>query len=376
MGDVGVRVLGSVEVVGEAGPIRLAAMQTRLLAALLIGAGSARSIDELVEAVWDGGAPQSARKARPGLRLSAAQGAPSGSRNPDRRRWVRGAACFGHARRRAVRAVASRNAARRATQATPALAASLVEQALGLWQGRAYGELAYEDFARGESERLEELRLDAIEERLAAMLELGRAAEVLGEVLGHAEANALRERSHELAMLALYRVGRQADALEHYAVVPHAARRRARTRAWIGASGAAAPHPPTGSWPRRRDDGGTCSARVSGVAERTRRPRPRARRAALASRSPRDATHRPHRSRGQRQDEARARGRATECAGRTPMASCSSSLRRCAIRARHPDDRRGARGRCRSRRGSARSRHRRGRWARAPAPRRQRRARA
>jgi predicted ATPase len=91
------------------------------------------------------------------------------------------------------------------------------DRALALWRGRAYGELAYDDFARAESERLEELRLVALEERFDAQLAVGRHEEVLGDVLAHVGENPLRERAHELAMVALYRCARQSDALEHYA---------------------------------------------------------------------------------------------------------------------------------------------------------------
>ena len=113
-------------------------------------------------------------------------------------------------------------------EGNPALAASLAEQALALWRGRAYGELAYEDFARAEADRLEELRLAALEERIDAQLALGRHAEVLSEVLSLASEHPLRERLHEQAMLALYRCGRQSDALEHYAAA------RARLRDDLG----------------------------------------------------------------------------------------------------------------------------------------------
>jgi predicted ATPase/DNA-binding SARP family transcriptional activator len=216
MGDADVRVLGPVEVIGDDGDaIPLAGKHARLLAALLI-ADRVCAVDELVEAVWDGAPPASARKlvqvyisqlrkALPtGIEIATRQGAYEAALPAD----ALDAARFERLLGEAVEARQDGNAA---------LALSLADRALSLWRGRAYGELAYEDFARGESERLEELRLAATEERLVAQLELGRAAELLGEVLAHADENALRERAHELAMLSLYRCGRQADALEHYA---------------------------------------------------------------------------------------------------------------------------------------------------------------
>jgi len=217
MAAADVRVLGPVEVVGDDGAIPLAAKHTRLLAALLI-ADRAWSVDELVEAVWDGSAPASARKLvqvyvsqlrkalPPGIEITTRQGAYEATVATD----ALDAARFERLLREAVVAREAGN---------PALVLSLADRALSLWRGRAYGELAYEDFARAESERLEELRLAAVEERLAAQLQLGHHNDVLGDVLSHAEGNAFRERAHELAMLALYRSGRQADALEHYAAL-------------------------------------------------------------------------------------------------------------------------------------------------------------
>jgi DNA-binding SARP family transcriptional activator len=215
MGDAEVRVLGPVEVVADGAAIPLAGKQVRLLSALLI-ADRACGVDELVEAVWDGEAPASARKliqvyvsqlrqALPrGIEITTRRGAYEASLPSE----ARDAARFERLLREAVVAREAGNAA---------LALSLADRALSLWRGRAYGDLAYENFARAESDRLEELRLVAVEERLAAQLELGRHEEVLGDVLAHAEGNALRERAHELAMLALYRSGRQAVALQHYA---------------------------------------------------------------------------------------------------------------------------------------------------------------
>ena len=215
MGDAEVHVLGPVEVVADGAAIPLAGKQVRLLSVLLI-ADRACGVDELVEAVWDGDAPASARKliqvyvsqlrqALPrGIEITTRRGAYEASLPSE----ARDAARFERLLREAVVAREAGNAA---------LALSLADRALSLWRGRAYGDLAYEDFARAESDRLEELRLVAVEERLAAQLELGRHEEVLGDLLAHAEGNALRERAHELAMLALYRSGRQAVALEHYA---------------------------------------------------------------------------------------------------------------------------------------------------------------
>jgi class 3 adenylate cyclase/predicted ATPase len=95
-------------------------------------------------------------------------------------------------------------------------AAELLRQALALWRGPALADFEYEPFARNEIARLDELRLAALEQRLEADLALGRHAEVVGELQGLVNDHPLRETLRGLLMLALYRSGRQADALAAY----------------------------------------------------------------------------------------------------------------------------------------------------------------
>jgi DNA-binding SARP family transcriptional activator/ABC-type transport system substrate-binding protein len=99
----------------------------------------------------------------------------------------------------------------------PAQAASLLREALGLWRGDALADLAYEAFAATEIERLEELRLVAIEERIDAELALGQHATLVSELEALTARHPLRERLRAQLMLALYRSGRQAEALRVYA---------------------------------------------------------------------------------------------------------------------------------------------------------------
>jgi len=94
-------------------------------------------------------------------------------------------------------------------------AASLAE-ALGLWRGEALGDLAGEDAVYQVAARLEELRLTVRERLLEAELGRGRHADVLPDVQVLTREHPLRERPHGLLMLALYRCGRQAEALEAY----------------------------------------------------------------------------------------------------------------------------------------------------------------
>ena len=92
-----------------------------------------------------------------------------------------------------------------------------VERALALWRGDALEDVAGMDFARGEITRLDELRWAATERRVDLLLRLGRHGDAIGAPLRAGRNDCrLRERFHEQLVLALYRSGRQADALRAY----------------------------------------------------------------------------------------------------------------------------------------------------------------
>ena len=93
---------------------------------------------------------------------------------------------------------------------------TLLGEAEQLWRGDALAEFAYEDFASLPAARLQELRLAAVEERLDAEIRLGRHQAAIAELEVAVAAHPLRERLRGLLMLALYRAGRQADALRAY----------------------------------------------------------------------------------------------------------------------------------------------------------------
>jgi DNA-binding SARP family transcriptional activator len=95
-------------------------------------------------------------------------------------------------------------------------AADTLSQAESLWTGRPLADLEFERFARIDIERLEELRMVAVEDRVEAELALGRQAMLVPELEARVAEHPLRERSRAQLMLALYRCGRQADALESY----------------------------------------------------------------------------------------------------------------------------------------------------------------
>jgi DNA-binding SARP family transcriptional activator len=95
-------------------------------------------------------------------------------------------------------------------------AAASLRQALALWRGPAFGDLGDAAFAQGEVRRLDELRVETLELRLEAELELGVTAAVVGELEALVQAHPGRDRLRELLMLALCRAGRPGDALALY----------------------------------------------------------------------------------------------------------------------------------------------------------------
>ena len=100
-------------------------------------------------------------------------------------------------------------------------AAAKLDDALALWRGDALVDVAGEPFAIGEVSRLTEVRWEAVEARNDILLALGRHRELVGPLSQLVNENPLRERFHEQLMLALYRSGRQADALRAYEDARH-----------------------------------------------------------------------------------------------------------------------------------------------------------
>jgi YVTN family beta-propeller protein len=100
---------------------------------------------------------------------------------------------------------------------SPRETALTLRDALALWRGPSLVDVEYEGWARTEIARLEELKLAALEERIAADLELGAGSRLVSELEALSAAHPLRERLRAALMLALYRAGRQADALQAFA---------------------------------------------------------------------------------------------------------------------------------------------------------------
>lgn len=103
-----------------------------------------------------------------------------------------------------------------AQRAPPELAARLLREALDLWRGPPLSDLGSESAHWPEARRLEELRLEALERRIDSDLALGRGAQLVGELEVLVREHPFRERLRAGLMRALYRAGRQAEALEAY----------------------------------------------------------------------------------------------------------------------------------------------------------------
>ena len=210
------RILGPLEVAADGRPLPAGGTRERaLLAILLIHAGEVVSADRLVEELWGDDLPGNPPNAlqvvvsRVRKALEAAAG-PSRliTRKPGYALDVRPEELDAGRFRRLVAE------ARQAAPAERGLA--LLEEALGLWRGPALAEFAAEGFAREEIARLEEERLRAVEMKVEAELALGRPAQLVGELKALVAANPLRERLRGQLMLALYRSGRQGEALRAF----------------------------------------------------------------------------------------------------------------------------------------------------------------
>jgi DNA-binding SARP family transcriptional activator len=189
-----------------------------LLALLVLNAGRVVSIDRLIDDLWSESVPATALTALQGLvsdlrkRLEPARRrgeapavlctAPSGYVLAIEPTWV-----DANRFRRLVMAARAGDAAKRAAQ---------LRQALDLWRGPALADFCYEPFAQREIVALEELRIAAIEARIDADLALGLANELVAEVEALVAEHPSRERLRGQLMLALYRSGRQAEALQAY----------------------------------------------------------------------------------------------------------------------------------------------------------------
>jgi DNA-binding SARP family transcriptional activator len=209
------RVLGSLEVVDQDSPLTLGPPQQRaLLAVLVLHRGEAVSSDRLIDEIWGERPPVSANK--------LVQGYVSSLRKVlgDGLLVTRGHAYLLQAEPGQVdiNRFQSLLAEGRAALGDddPQRAAERLREALGLWRGPPLADFAYQPFAQSEIARLEELRLVALEERIDAQLALGEHVRLVSELEALVREHPVREHLRGQLMIALYRAGRQADALEAY----------------------------------------------------------------------------------------------------------------------------------------------------------------
>jgi DNA-binding SARP family transcriptional activator len=211
------RVLGPLEVLNGGAPVPLGGRNQRaLLTLLLLRANEAVSAERLVDQLWGEHPPRTATTSLQNtvsqLRKLLGPGLLH-TRPTGYLLEVDGAqldlACFDQLVRKARDA------------AEPAERALLLREALALWRGAPLADMELETFAQGEIHRLEDLRLGTLEDRIAAELESGADAQLVAEIESLVRVHPLRERLRSHLMLALYRSGRQAEALSAY----HEARR-------------------------------------------------------------------------------------------------------------------------------------------------------
>ena len=205
------RILGPLEASGDDGPIALGGPRPRaLLAALVVRAGRVVPTEQLVDELYGAEPPKTATASLHNsvVALRKALGPDVLVTRPPG--YVLAVSADQIDARRFEQLLAD------ARSASPDERRSLLLRALALWRGPPLAEFAFDDWAQAEIRRLDELRLVVNEERIAADVELGRHADVVPELEALVGEDPLRERRCELLMLALYRAGRQADALRTY----------------------------------------------------------------------------------------------------------------------------------------------------------------
>jgi DNA-binding SARP family transcriptional activator len=206
------RILGPLEVIGDDEPLPLGGVSQRaLLALLLLHANEVVSNDRLLDELWE---------EPPASGLTAVQVRVSQLRKAlgdevDRLETKAPGYVFrvGSGELDLTR---FSQLVEEAGQQEPAGAVEKLREALALWRGPALADVAYERFAVAATGRIEELRLTALELRIDAELALGHHSELVGELEALVSEHPLRERFRGQLMLALYRSGRQTEALAVY----------------------------------------------------------------------------------------------------------------------------------------------------------------
>ncbi|MEV0151495.1 MULTISPECIES: BTAD domain-containing putative transcriptional regulator [unclassified Nonomuraea] len=206
--------LGPFQAWSDGVPLDLGGRRQRaVLARLLVAGGRAVPVTTLIDELWPGDPPAQALSTVQGY-VSRLRRALEPGRAPREEAGVLVSAAPGYALRAGAEQVdAWRFESLVQSDGDPARVWTAMEEALALWRGPALAEFADLTWAVTESGRLEELRLIAVERRAGAGLALGRATALVADLEAHASAYPLREEAWRLLALALYRTGRQGDAL-------------------------------------------------------------------------------------------------------------------------------------------------------------------
>ena len=209
--QIDIRVLGPMEVLVDDHPVALPGKRLRgLLAALLVRPRQVLTPDQLIEDVWGVRAHRTARASLHNLVSTLRR-----VLGPD----VLVTTSAGYA---LAIEDAETDAGRfealvaKAMTSTPRQQLQSLSNALALWRGSPYVDVRYESFAQYEIVRLEELHIWALEERIAARLELGEPQAVVAYLTGLVSRFPLRERLRRMLIVALHRSGRPIDAVAVY----------------------------------------------------------------------------------------------------------------------------------------------------------------
>jgi basic membrane lipoprotein Med (substrate-binding protein (PBP1-ABC) superfamily)/DNA-binding SARP family transcriptional activator len=215
------RILGPLQALSDGAPVDLGPHKQRsLLAFLLLSANRVVSTDRILEELW--GEESAGKEKALWVHVSRLRSALEPARAERGESSVLLTRDHGYLLQIAPDALdahrfeAAVAEGRALLRDDPAAASVVLEDALAMWRGPALAEFTYDDFARAEISRLEELRLDAAEHRIDADLRRGKAGELVGELERLVEEHPFRERTVSQLMLALYRAGRQADALRTF----------------------------------------------------------------------------------------------------------------------------------------------------------------
>ena len=211
------RILGPLEAFDGERALSLGGTRQRSVPALLLlRSNEALTRDTIIDELWGESPPPTAAKVLQNCISALRKELPDGGAAL---RTVGGAYALGVAageldRERFEQGLANGRAALAAGENEEA--AEQLRSALSLWRGGPLSDFAYDRFAQDEIVRLDELHIEALEDRIDADLACGRADELVAELEALVARHPLRERLRRQLMLALYRTGRQAEALAAY----------------------------------------------------------------------------------------------------------------------------------------------------------------